>query len=191
MKKGMIQWLALCMALALCACAAPQKSVETTEQTVAVTEAAAEPETAAETEAVPVETKPAMGVTFSTVDAQGNAVDETIFAGHKLIMLNFWEPWCGPCVMEMPDLQRIHEEYADQGLLLLGIHYSSEGMEEVLREAGITYPILEYREEFYPFTTEYVPTTVFLDAEGYLLDGPYTGSRAFEAWAGLIEKNLD
>ena len=60
-------------------------------------------------------------ITFTTTDREGNTWDETAFQGHSLTMLNFWEPWCGPCVGEMADIQKLSEDYADKGLQVLGI----------------------------------------------------------------------
>jgi thiol-disulfide isomerase/thioredoxin len=39
----------------------------------------------------------------------------------KLVLVNFWAPWCPPCVQEMPDLSRIQTEYAERGVQVLGI----------------------------------------------------------------------
>jgi cytochrome c biogenesis protein CcmG, thiol:disulfide interchange protein DsbE len=60
----------------------------------------------------------------------------------QIILLNFWGNWCAPCHAEAPDLQDIHEEYADDGVLLLGVNYidvASNALEFIDRY-GITYP---------------------------------------------------
>ena len=48
---------------------------------------------------------------FSTTAIDGSTVDESLFEGKKLIMINLWEPWCGPCVQEMPALEKLYQEY--------------------------------------------------------------------------------
>ncbi len=48
----------------------------------------------------------------------------------EVILLNFWATWCGPCLDEMPDLNRIYEEYKDQGLRVITI--SDENPEDLL-----------------------------------------------------------
>ena len=64
----------------------------------------------------------------------------------KVVMINLWEPWCGPCVNEMPGLEKLYEQYKDKGLVILGV-FSSQDMDEdarkVIEDAGITYPILK------------------------------------------------
>ncbi len=39
----------------------------------------------------------------------------------KVIILNFWATWCGPCQTEIPDLVRTYAEYKDQGVVVLGV----------------------------------------------------------------------
>lgn len=129
-------------------------------------------------------------LSFRTTDREGNPWDERVFADSSLTMLNFWEPWCGPCVREMPDLQKLAETYADRGFRILGV-YSTPGMEEdvdkVLESTGVTYPILHRTADFDLFQSGYVPTTVFVDADGHVVGGQlYVGSRSYEAWEALV-----
>jgi peroxiredoxin len=42
--------------------------------------------------------------------------------GQEVIYINFWATWCNPCRREMPHLQKMHEELADQGLLVIGVN---------------------------------------------------------------------
>ena len=127
------------------------------------------------------------GLTFSTTALDGSAVDESIFEGKSLVMLNFWEPWCGPCVAEMPDLQRISEEYANKGFLLVGVYSTESGAQEIVEKHGISYPIIRFCDSFRQFQTGYVPTTVFLDGSGNVLSEPVVGGRSYEAWKEIID----
>jgi len=45
----------------------------------------------------------------------------------KYVMLDFWGHWCAPCVQEIPSLMAIHEQFSDQGLVVLGVHDASVG----------------------------------------------------------------
>ncbi len=38
----------------------------------------------------------------------------------RIVVLNFWATWCAPCIEEMPDLNRVHREFADRGVLVVG-----------------------------------------------------------------------
>lgn len=146
--------------------------------------------TAASAETAPVNTAPAAAFRFSTEASDGSSVDETMFAGHSLIMVNLWEPWCGPCVGEMPDLQKLYETYSSRGLLIVGVYSTEEGVAEVLKSTGVQYPIIRYTDAFAGFTTPYVPTTVFLDESGNLISGPHIGANSLEGWAAVIEELL-
>ncbi len=137
------------------------------------------------------------GLVFSTVDRGGETWDQSVFLSHKLTMINFWEPWCGPCVGEMADLQRLQDTYADRGLLILGVYQTSgaeEDVDAVLSFTGVTYPILHYTQEFDAFQSGYVPTTIFVDGEGRVIgegsSALYIGSNSFEGWAAVVEDLL-
>ncbi len=133
------------------------------------------------------------GIVFETTDREGSTVTQEVLGENVLTMLNFWEPWCGPCVREMPDLQKLSETYADRGFAILGI-YSTPGMEadvdKVLSDTGVTYPILHYVDVFDAFQTGYVPTTVFLDCHGNQVGQTQIGSKSYDDWAALVEELL-
>ena len=127
---------------------------------------------------------------FSTTDFEGDAATEQIFAGHQLTILNFWEPWCGPCVSEMPDLQRLSQEYADKGVQVIGVFATPDADEEVqavLDKTGVAYPILRYTSEFDFLQTGYVPTTVIIGSSGNILTESFAGSMDYDGWVALIE----
>ena len=139
------------------------------------------------------------GFTFVTKDRDGNEFTESIFADHEITMINFWEPWCGPCIREMPDIQKLYENYCDLGLLVVGVYadtsYESD-VDEILKSAGTTYPILLDSHDFDRFRTPYVPTTVFIDRNGHVAvppsDAAYKegeviiGSNSYEVWESVI-----
>ena len=136
--------------------------------------------------------------TFSTTDRVGNEWNESVFANAEVTMINFWEPWCSPCVNEMPDLEKLYENYQDQGFQIIGV-YSEFGMEyevdQILKDCHTTYPILLYTTEFDQFQTGYVPTTIFVDSKGHVLDIPggdsaVIGSQSYQDWEAIVKKLL-
>ncbi len=140
-------------------------------------------------EAAPV-TEGAVLCSFETTDFNGNAVDSSIFADYSLTMINFWEPWCGPCVAEMPDLQKLQDNYADKGFLLIGVYSTEDGAAQVLESTGVSYPILRYTDDFAYFQTGYVPTTIFVNARGEMVGSVQIGAKSYEAWAAIVEELL-
>ncbi|MBO4746589.1 MAG: TlpA family protein disulfide reductase [Clostridiales bacterium] len=137
-------------------------------------------------------------LTFKTTDLNGNEITENVFVGHKVTMINFWEPWCGPCVAEMPELEKLYEAYKDQGFQIIGVFSASDQMDEVnqvISDAGITYPIANYVSEFDRFQTGYVPTTIFVDENGKLYpvsngygDNVIVGSASYEQWEQTLQE---
>ena len=131
---------------------------------------------------------------FTTVDFDGNAFTTADLANAKVVLLNFWEPWCGPCVGEIPDLARLYEEYKDQGLLIVGA-YSENSMDDDIRsliaENNITYPLVRAGGNMSEFMTSYVPTTVFADGTGKIISSePEIGAHSYGEWKALIEDYL-
>lgn len=204
MKKAIIMLL---LAAALTGCAAPETAKEpsaSAKPTAEATETTAEATEAARTEeTIPELTVPMItalpdeedvpeykGPCFQTVDVDGTLVDESLFVGHRLVMLNFWEPWCGFCVREMPDLERLSRNYADQGLLVVGIYSNPHGVDEVVEQTGVSYPLLRYTDVFFGYTTNYVPTTVFLGPDGLLVGETYVNACSYDTWAEIVESLL-
>ena len=128
-------------------------------------------------------------IVFSTTDRRGETWTEKDLADYKLVMINFWEPWCPPCVGEMPDLEKLYETYQEQGFLILGV-YSTKDMEDevdsVLADCETSYPILHYCEDFDEFQTGYVPTTIFVTGDGELVGETQIGSKSYEDWESMI-----
>ena len=133
---------------------------------------------------------------FSTVDIYGRPVDESIIQGARLVILNIWEPWCGPCVKELPSMEKLYEKYRDAGVLFLGVccrHEDStaEDTREIVEDVGTTYPVIMDCAELKQFDNDGWPENYFFDGEGKLLDPePDGGYKTEEAWEQLILKYL-
>ncbi len=197
MKKTAVLVFCLCLLLSLAGCGSSGRTAEPTATPEPEPTAAPEPEPAEEPTpeaAAPQEAGFTPEFTFSAVDREGREWTEQTFAGYELTMINFWEPWCPPCVGEMPDLQKLSEKYADRGFQILGV-YSEKTMEsevdELIQKSGVAYPLLRYVSDFDRFQSGYVPTTVFVDKQGHILsvngEQLIVGSNSLEGWSAIVE----
>jgi thiol-disulfide isomerase/thioredoxin len=109
---------------------------------------------------------------FTLVSLRGENHTLKEHAGEPVI-LNFWTTWCPPCLEEMPALQRVYENYQEEGLIILAIDLIEidypEQVEPYVKELGLTFPILldvrsEVSEDRYHILG--LPTSVFVDRQG-------------------------
>ncbi len=128
-------------------------------------------------------------VRFTGTDQYGNEINENVFREHVLTMINFWEPWCGPCVGEMPELEQLYQDRGGE-LLILGVYWTEDGAAEVLSETGVTYPVILFDSAFERYQTGYVPTTIFVDPGGHVIGQPYVGARSGADWNELVTKMI-
>ncbi len=104
-------------------------------------------------------------------DMHGANVNLADYKG-KVIILNFWATWCGPCQAEIPELVKTYAEYKDQGVVVLGV--SIDDPPELLRDYGaqknMNYPSLlltdAVDEAYGPIVG--VPITFFIGRDGLI-----------------------
>jgi thiol-disulfide isomerase/thioredoxin len=92
----------------------------------------------------------------------------------KVVLLDFWGTWCLPCVKSLPEIQRLHEKYADAGLVVLGVHtrMGSEKLPEFLQDRRITFPVVvDTDETMRRFGVTSFPTYFLLDGRGMMAWG--------------------
>jgi peroxiredoxin len=107
---------------------------------------------------------------FSLKDADGRTVRLADFRG-KVVLLNFWATWCGPCRIEIPwfvDFERRHKE---QGFAVVGISMDEDGWDAVkpfVSRVGINYRVLMGNDTISQLYggVESLPTTFLIDREG-------------------------
>jgi len=80
---------------------------------------------------------------YTVADMSGAKVNLASFRGKPLV-INLWATWCGPCRLEMPQLEALSAKFKDRGLTIVGLSVDDEPEEirKVAEEFKITYPML-------------------------------------------------
>jgi peroxiredoxin len=108
---------------------------------------------------------------FTLPDINGVDVKLASFKG-KVIVLNFWATWCGPCRVEIPDLVALQEQYKDD-VVVLGVLVQdpvTEGTHEFASKLNINYPLLDANDRT-DFEDAYgpmwgIPVSIIIDRDG-------------------------
>lgn len=109
-------------------------------------------------------------VTFVTLDGEHISLGEL---RGQVVLVNFWATWCAPCRLEMPGFEKLYQDKKDEGLVIVGLSTDKTGhvgVEEFLRERGITYPVaMETRELELAFGgISAIPTSFLIDRQGII-----------------------
>jgi len=110
---------------------------------------------------------------FSLKDLSGKKVGIKQFKG-KIIFLNFWATWCGPCKEELPGLEVLHRQFKEKNFVLLTISVDYEGLkpvQEFIDKHQYTFPVLldPKCETLDLFEVKGIPTTFIIDMKGRLI----------------------
>lgn len=122
------------------------------------------------------EVKPQQGFTapdFELQTSDGGSVRLYENNG-KPTLVNFWASWCGPCKVEMPDLQEAYEAYGDQVNFLmvdLAFNDNMDKMKRFVEENGFTFPILldETGDTANNYEVIAIPSTYMIDENGVIV----------------------
>ena len=88
----------------------------------------------------------------------------------KVVLVNFWATWCGPCRKEMPKLEAIYQQYRGSGFTLLGVNIDNDpgNAMKMVRKLKVTFPILfdtdKKVSELYKVSA--MPFTIIIDRDG-------------------------
>jgi cytochrome c biogenesis protein CcmG/thiol:disulfide interchange protein DsbE len=123
---------------------------------------------------------------------QGQDYSLSQFRG-KVVMINFFTFFCGPCRDEMPDLNKIYQEYKGKGLQTIGIALSSDPTQIrfLVKQLGLTYPVLSGNDKVSDAygSISVVPTTFIIDRQGNIVQ-KIEGTRKKEAFVQMIKPLL-
>lgn len=103
-------------------------------------------------------------------DVAGREVSSDEFKG-KVVVVDFWATWCGPCKEEIPGYVELQKKYADKGFVILGVSLDQQGPPVVKRyaeSAKINYPLIMGDDAVVAAFggIDAIPTTFLIDREG-------------------------
>lgn len=141
---------------------------------------------------------------FTLTDQFGNEQKLSDYKG-KVVFLNFWATWCGPCKAEMPDIQALYEKYGENAkdLVILGVanpktednpqnnEKTIEGVTAFMKENGYTYPVPmdTTGDVLVQYYISAFPTTFMIDRQGRVI-GYATGTLTKDIMENIISQAL-
>lgn len=140
-------------------------------------------------------------IDFTLTDQYGNTHTLSDYKG-KTVFLNFWATWCPPCRREMPDIQKLYEEYQENGddsVVILGVaapdfgqEKSEEEIRKFLEDNGYTYPVVmdTTAEMFMSYGVFSYPTTFMINTDGDVF-GYISGQLSEDMMRSIIDQTVE
>jgi len=132
---------------------------------------------------------------FSLKDANGQTVHLSDYRG-KVVLLDFWATWCGPCKIEIPWFMEFEKQYKDQGFAVVGVSMDEDGWAAIkpyVQNMKMNYRVLLGNDAV---STAYggldsLPTTLLIDRQGGIASVHVGVSMGKEEFKNAIVKLLD
>jgi thiol-disulfide isomerase/thioredoxin len=134
-----------------------------------------------------------MPLAFTAPDIYGTTHSSTEWLGKRLVLINFWGVWCAYCVQEMPDLIRVHGEFTDDGLVMVGFNVGDlpETAQQFAEKMSLPWLNIDVPNEVVgDFGVHGYPTTVFLDSTGREL-GRLNGKQSYDTFSRAVQYLLN
>jgi thiol-disulfide isomerase/thioredoxin len=130
----------------------------------------------------------------------GTPFDQRTLAG-KVVLVDFWATWCGPCVAEMPNIRAQYEKYHDRGLEVVGISLDDDraAVAAFVAENGIPWPVIcgtgEESGWDHPLVVRYgiggIPALFLIGRDGNVIDVNVSGESLADRLAALFTESPD
>lgn len=136
---------------------------------------------------------------FSATTMTSKEIDQSVFADYDITMVNVWATWCGYCVEELPDIQKLYSQLPKNvNIISICTDASTETelAQTMIDETGIKFETLKNNENLeknFISHIEALPTTVFVDSKGNIIGNAQTGLPGEDVVAGyqaLIDNAL-
>jgi len=131
---------------------------------------------------------------FSWINEKNREINLSDFKG-KVIIINFWATWCGPCKSEIPDFVSVYHKYKNQGLEIIGVSLDSElSLDELAQFSGsndITYQIIHDNGDIQNAFggIKAIPTT-YIIGKDFKVKNHFVGALTEEQLEKLVKQEL-
>lgn len=137
------------------------------------------------------------GMPFTDIkgkDAEGNPVALSDYVGKgNYVLLDMWASWCGPCKGEIPNLLKLHNQYKDKGLTVLGLFVwdQEENLKKAMEEEGIVWPQIvsvENMDATNSYGVDGIPHIILFAPDGTILKRNLRGQNMIDTVDEVMKK---
>jgi cytochrome c biogenesis protein CcmG/thiol:disulfide interchange protein DsbE len=127
-----------------------------------------------------------MAIDFTAKNLVGREIRLSDFRG-KVVLVNFWAVWCGPCEAEIPELVDLYNNYRDKGFVIVGVSDLSDlgDIKSFVAEHKMSYPVVVDPGHISDdYNVIYLPTSFLLDRDGRIV-------QKFQGYSPSLRRRLE